>query len=373
MKKAAKISVIAVFLGFTGLFFVLNLAVPDREFSQRENRYLQQSPEFSFKALFSGDFTRQFESYTTDQFVGRDGWTTLKARCELLTGKRENNGVYYCGDDTLIQRYTAPPEGVIDENVSYLNALVENVDAPVYFALIPGAAEVQADKLPPNAPSDSQRDVIERAYDQSRAENVDMLSPLSAHSGEYIFYRTDHHWTSLGAFYGYNALRETWGMDRRDIGVYQRQTVSDSFYGTVYSSSGFSWVRPDEIETFVPDDGSAVITNYNSSQPVQTPLYDQSFLSVKDKYAMFLGGNTPRLSVDTGHDGKPSLLIIRDSYADSLLPFLLADFSRVDMLDLRYYKSSVAQYIDEGQFDMVLVLYSVANFTSDENLFMLGI
>lgn len=372
MKKFTTAWILSVFIGFIGLFFALNLLTADREFSQQENRYLQQSPDFSWKALFSGDFTGDYEKYISDQFVFRDWWTSLKARCELFSGKHENNGVFYCGDGSLIPRFDAPEPAVVAENVSYLNQLTENVPSPVYFALIPGAAEVQSDKLPPNAPSDSQQAVMDAAYAESRARNIDMLSPLAAHSEEYIFYRTDHHWTSLGAFYGYNALRAAWALDEVDIESYDRQTVTGSFLGTAYSSSGFSWAAPDTIETFVPDDGGTVITNYASSVPTVSKLYDESFLHTKDKYSLFLGGNTPRLTVETGQAEKPSLCIIRDSYTDCLLPFLLADFSRIDLIDLRYYKESLSDYINEGRFDMVLVMYSVSNFCEDTNLFLLG-
>ena len=371
MKKTASLLTIGVFTAFIALFFVLRLCLPAREFSERENRYLAQRPAFSASALFSGSFTEDFESYTTDQFPLRDAWTTLKARCELLSGKRENNGVFYCGGGVLISRFDAPEDSVIAENVSFLNALSENVDAPVYFALIPGAAEVQSALLPRNAPTDSQAEVIEKACEESAAVNVDMLSALNAHADEYIFYRTDHHWTSLGAFYGYNALREAMGLPPADISGYERTIVSDSFYGTAWSSSGFSWVAPDSIETFVPDGGTALITNYRDGTAAVTPLYNESFLKVKDKYSFFLGGNTPRLSIDTGNAG-PRLCVIRDSYADSLLPFLLADFSQIDLLDLRYYKSSLAEYINSGGFDAVLVMYSVPNFSTDVNLFLLG-
>lgn len=372
MKKAATISIISVFLGFIGVFLALNILTPDREFSQQENRYLQTLPPFSLKSLFAGDFTADFEKYTSDQFVWRDWWTSLKARCELATGKKENNSVYYCEDDTLITRFTAPEAEVLMENTSFINDLVDNVQSPVYLALIPGAAEVQSDKLPENAPADSQQAVIEAVYSESRAENVDMLSPLIEHKDEYIFYRTDHHWTSLGAFYGCNALRGAWGLDAAALTTYDRETVTDSFYGTTHSSSGFSWVQPDDMEIFVPDDGTAVVTNYSSSVPEVTGLYDESHLKEKDKYAIFLGGNTPRATIETGHGDKPSLCIIRDSYTDCLLPFLLEDFSRIDLIDLRYYKSSLSQYINERQFDMVLVMYSVSNFCEDENLFLLG-
>lgn len=372
MKKTSSLLIVTVFLGFLALAFALRLSLPSREFSERENRYLQQRPEFSFSSLFSGDYTSRFESYTTDQFPFRDAWTTLKARCEILTGKRENNGVYYCGDGVLISRYVAPDEGFIRENAGFVHALANNVDIPVYFALIPGAAEIQGDMLPENAPTDSQSDVIDLAYAESGARNVDMLSSLSSHDGEYIFYRTDHHWTTLGAFYGYDALRGMMGLPPADIGSFRRETVSESFYGTAYSSSGFSWVKPDRIEIFVPDNDDVTLTNYNTGSPVTTPLYDDSFLQVKDKYAFFLGGNSPRISIQTENADKPKLCIFRDSFADCFVPFLLRDFSQIDLLDLRYYKDSVSAYIRDGGFDMVLVMYSVPNFSTDNNLFVLG-
>ena len=372
MKKTANYWVVIVFLGFIVLAFALRLCLPAREFSERENRYLQQRPAFSFSSLFSGDYTARFESYTTDQFPFRDMWTTVKARCEILTGKRENNGVYYCGDGVLISRFDAPDDSVILENAGFVHELTDNLDVPVYFALIPGAAEIQPERLPQNAPTDSQRDVIELAYAESGAQNIDMLSALSEHGDEYIFYRTDHHWTTLGAFYGYNALRGALGLSPAELLSYDRQTASESFYGTAYSSSGFSWVPPDTIEVFVPDDGSVSVTNFNTGSPEASSLYDEAALDKKDKYTFFLGGNSPRISVETENAEKPSICIIRDSYADCFVPFLLSDFSRIDLLDLRYYKESISAYVRDGDFDMVLVMYSVSNFSTDSNLFMLG-
>lgn len=370
MNKLSKIVIIAVFLGFIGLFFILLPAMPDVEFSQQENRYLQPLPDFSLSALADGTFTADFESYTTDQFPFRDAWTTLKARCELLSGKKENNGVYYCGDGVLITDFEAPADETVDSTIDALNAWVEYSDTPIYFGLIPGAGEIQSYLLPPNAPTDSQQAVIDRAYERSEAINIDVSSALREHTGEYIFYRTDHHWTSLGAFYGYEALCRAWDLPAPDIASYDRQVVSETFYGTTYSSSGFSWVRPDQIETFVPDDGSVTLTDYGSPEPSIEPMYDTSFLKVKDKYSMFLGGNTSLLTVDTGHEGS-SILIVRDSYSDSLVPFLTADFSRIDLVDLRYYKDSLAMYAEKNDFDMILVLYSVSNFSTDRNLALL--
>ena len=370
MNKTEIKIVIAVFALFILALAVLLPVMPDVEFSQQENRLLQQLPSFSLEALADGDFTADFESYTTDQFPFRDAWTALKARCELLLGKKENNGVYYCKGGALIPNFDVPAKETVDKNIDYLNALVDGTDIPVYFGLIPGAGEVQASLLPKNAPMGSQQTVIDWAYDRSRAFNIDVQSALGAHKDEYIFYRTDHHWTSLGAYYGYEALCQAMGLPAPSLASYDRQTVSESFYGTTYSSSGFSWVKPDTMETFVPDDGSVKVLDMSKDPPAEGPLYDTSFLDVKDKYSMFLGGNCPLRSIETGHEG-PSILIVRDSYSDSLAPFLLENFSRIDLVDLRYYRDSLASYARDNGFDMILVLYSVSNFSTDRNLFLL--
>ncbi len=378
MSKKAHWLQIILFLVFIGGFFLLNLILPDRSFSERENRYLQQAPRFSFSELFKGKFTSKFEKYTTDQFAGRDGWITLKARAELLEGKKENNEVYLCPTDTgpldamLIERYEAPADAVIDANVDSLNALAENAGVPVYFALIPGAGEICRGVLPKNAPMDSQKAVIDRAYARTTAQTVDMYGALAPHADEYIFYGTDHHWTSLGAYYGYTALAAAMGFEARPKTDYSPVTVSESFYGTTYSSSGFSWVKPDRIERWAPQGAGTSVTNYPEGQPVASALYDDSFLEKKDKYASFLGGNTPRVVIETGETDKPVLLVVRDSYMDSLTPFLLEDFSEIHILDLRYYRQSLKAYAEENGVDAALVCYSVANFSTDANLFLLA-
>lgn len=371
-KKAFWIESI-IFLSFISVFFILNLVLPDKSFSEQENRYLQQKPEFSFSSLFSGRFTSDFEKYTTDQFTLRDSWTALKARMELLSGKSENNGVFLCEDETLIESFDAPDTDRLDAGMSYVNSLAQNTDAEVYFALIPDKSEILGGMLPENAPNDSESALIEYCYGLSDAGTIDILSPLSAHSDEYIFYRTDHHWTSLGAYYGFTAVADALGLDCPEPGSYtDRQTVSTEFYGTTYSSSGFSWVSPDSMEIFVGEPDGLKISNYKNGSAADGVLYDFSCLEKKDKYSMFFGGNTPLLEIKTGVEDAPSLLIIRDSYTDSLLPFLLDSFSEINVLDLRYYRSSLAQYIEESQADTVLVLYSVSNFCSDTNLFLLA-
>jgi hypothetical protein len=368
---------ISLFLAFIYLFFILNTVLPDKSFSERENRYLQQSPAFSFQSLFSGRFTSEFETYTTDQFAFRDSWTTLKARSELAAGKEENNGVYYCGESapgegiTLIQGFSAPDQSRLDEKLGALESLSETTDVQLYFALIPDASEIWKDKLPKHAPVGSEKSVIDYVYTHTGVKTVDMLSALSAHEEEPVFYRTDHHWTSLGAYYGYTALMEAMGFSSESLNHFQVRKVSDSFLGTVYSSSGFSWVKPDTIETFVEEPAGLAVTRDLGAAAKSAGLYDASFLDKKDKYSYFLGGNTPLVRMETENGDAPSLLIIRDSYTDCLAPFLLENFSDIQLLDLRYFHTSLSAFIADQGFDYVLVCYSVDNFCSDTNVSLL--
>ena len=373
MSRRYCIFLTALFCAFLAVFLVAGAVLPDREFSQIENRSLEQLPAPSLKTVLSGEFMSDFESYTTDQFPGRDAWVDLKARTERALGKQENNSVYFCKEDTLITRFEEPDPELLSQNLSYVDQFAANAGVPVYFSLIPGAAEIWADRLPAGAPNASQKAVWDTA--QSTLRNVlfaDTYTPLSAHSGEDIYYRTDHHWTSLGAYYGYTGLMEAMGLTPVPLSKYTKTTVSEDFYGTIYSSSGVRWVKPDCIDTYVPDTGISVVSHTYDSKgnPVeeQRQLYDYSFLSVKDKYSMFLGGNQSLGVVTTPNTDKPKLLIIRDSYTDSLVPFLTAHFSEIHLIDPRYSKISIPQYIADNDIDEALVLYSVSNFVSDKNL-----
>ena len=368
--------VTTLFCGFLGVVVAANALTPDKSFSEMENRNLAQKPVVSLNGLLTGKFMSEYESYVTDQFAGRDGWTAAKAAIELASGKQENNGVYFCGGSTLITRFDAPDAEKVEKNLTYINKFAGLSSVPVYFGLIPGAATVWADRLPEGAPNYDQKLVIDRAAQSTAAQFIDLYTPLMEHKSEEIFYRTDHHWTSLGAYYGYTGVAGALGLTPVPLTDYVKTTVSTDFYGTVFSSSGVRWVRPDSMDTYVPEDG-VTVTSYTydaQGNPVEVArqLYDESFLAKKDKYAMFLGGQQALGVVRTGHTDKPKLLLIRDSYSDSLVPFLTPHFSEIHLIDLRYYKQSAARYIQDNGIDTALVLYSVPNFVSDTNLVWLG-
>lgn len=369
MKKShwAEISVLTAFV--FGLFFV-NLLTEDRVFSPVENRNLMQRPVFSWESLFSGEFMRDFEEYVTDQFAGRDGWTALKAYAERMLGKKENNGIYIAGD-RLIEKFDRIDRSLFESNLRAVDRFLENAGVPTYLMLIPSAAEIYRDSLPAGAPNIDQAGLIQSAMEMTQATAADAYAALMARRDEYIFYRTDHHWTSLGACFGADALLAAMGKDGVSPDRWNSQAVSEEFFGTLYSASGARYIQPDSMEIYVPAEGIEV-SSFEGGEWTQRPLYDMEKLNGKDKYSMFLGGNQPLAVVRTGHEGG-KLLLIRDSYADCMVPFLTEAYSEIHLIDLRYYKMSVADYVRENGIDEAAVVYSLKNFVEDRNVYFLSL
>lgn len=383
MSKKYGIFLIVLFCLFLGGFGGALLLTPDQEFSELENRYLTQftpprlgklepGPNFGKGGnVLNGEFMQKFESYVTDQFPLRDAFVGLKASTERAIGKQENNGVFFGKEDTLLNRLETPDQELVDRNLTAVDDFSQHAGVPVYFGLIPSSAAIWSDRLPANAPTADQKALIEQLLGGTAAIPVDCWSPLWEHRGEDVYYRTDHHWTTLGAYYGYAALMETMGMEAVPLEQYAPTVVSDQFYGTTFSTSGVRWVAPDVITAYVPEDGITVESNFNGTMEPGR-LYAPEYLEKKDKYSYFLGGNQPLCILRTEHTDAPKVLIVRDSYTDSLAPFLTANFSEIHLVDLRYNKTSLRSYIQENDIDCAVVLYSLSNFVTDSNLFLLG-
>ena len=371
MTKKFSIFLTVLFCAFIGGVCVISLLLPDKDFSPLENRYLQKPPKLSLETLGSGKFMEDAEDYVSDHIAGRDFWVAAKAWSERLSGKKENNGVYFGAQDTLINRVDTPSQAKLDKDMGYLDTLVGNMSVPVYFGLIPSAAEIWRDRLPAGAPTADEKAIIDQLYFSTGASTIDLYGALAPHSGEDIYYRTDHHWTSLGAYYGANAVLEALGLEPLDLNSYQKTTVTDQFNGTLFSTSGVRWLPPDAIDTYVPNEGIKV-TSWFKGSPEEGSLYVDSYLEEKDKYSYFLGGNQALCVIETEHTDAPRVLVVRDSYSDSLAPFLTERFSQIHLFDLRYNLNSIQRYVEDQEIDAVVVLYSLPNFLSDQNLGLLA-
>lgn len=368
-RKIARISQVVtavLFCAFLAGFGLLHILLPDRTFSPVENRTLSSMPDFSWSALVDGSYTSRLEKYLEDQFPLRDGWMGLKNRYEYLLGKREFHGVYLCGD-RLIHKIEDASRA--EQNIAYLQKLTELTDIPVYLGLIPTAAEVYRDQLPAGAENFDQAAYLKKVRESvPDAVWVDMEKWMDGASGVSLFYRTDHHWTSAGAWHGYAALMEAMGEPFEPLGT--PETVSEDFYGTLYSSSGVHWLAPDTIERYVSGEG---VTVENFEKGETHGLYVDSFLGEKDKYASFLGGNTPLYIIRNPEAAsEEKLLVVRDSYSDAMAPFLSQYFAEIHLVDLRYYRTSVVEYARENGMDRIFVCYSVENFVKDLDAVFMG-
>ncbi|MDY2802703.1 MAG: DHHW family protein [Limosilactobacillus sp.] len=382
MNKKYNLFLTLLFCGFLGLFLVWHLVLPDADFSPTENRYLAQRPtptfglEFLGKTgnFFTGEFMEDFETYVNDQFPLRDGWVGLKARAERLSGKQSNNGVYFGTDgQSLIADYPEPDAAKVEKNLNYVSLLGEKLNVPVWFSLIPGKSEAWSSLLPAGAPVGDQQTVLDLAAQTENVTWIDLSTRYMVEIGEkatFDYYFTDHHWTTRGAYDGYVSLMEGMGLTALPLG--DLTTVTENFHGTTWSSSGAYWYQPDSMEIAVSDDG-VTVTNFFDGTPTEGALYNYEKLEQKDKYPFFLGGNQPLCVIQSEKPGASGrLLVIRDSFSDSLAPFLTQNFAEIHLIDLRYYKASLAQYVEMNRIDQVLVLYSVDNFVTDSNLFVMG-
>lgn len=368
------ISVLAVMVAVLGLaIFIL----PQSTFSEDENRSLTTFPSFSLKALVSGDWTADVTEFYSDQFPVRRAMVQLKAACELAQLKGQNNGVLLGEGGTLVSRLEYNDTSVAERNldaVAQLREALSDDGIAVNTLIVPRSIDVLADTLPALYGSDRSdaiwEVILSRQPDAARLR--DRLLELRG-EGEYVWYRTDHHWTTDGAYAAYVMLGEVLGYTPYAADEFERTLAADDFYGTTYSSSGMYFVQPDEIYFYRYDgDDSYVVENMLTGKCL-SGFYDLEQLEGKDKYSVFIGGNNAHVRVyDTAADAaeKPTLILVKDSYAHALVPFLARHFE-LEIIDLRSYTGSVAKLARESGACGVLVLTGVDNLATSDSLTLL--
>lgn len=359
---------------FCILIFGLTVATiftPTVEFSETENRVLAGMPEVKINEIFNGDFEADYEEYLTDQFIFRNGWISLKTSVERLIGKRESKDIYFAEDDYLIEKHTgAFTTQIAERNITALADFVEKYEAQfgeghMSVLIVPNAVDILPDKLPPFAEPGSGSDYLEQIA-EGLPDNVwfDSASVLREHRLEEIYYRTDHHWKTLAAFYVYQAWAARQGYAIPELTDYEVQTVTDCFEGTIQSKLGIS-TEGDTIELFLSVNEPAYTVYKNSTSKTESSLYDFAALETKDKYAVYFGGNEPFLQIKTEIENGRKILVIKDSYANCFIPFMLGEFQEIDILDLRYTNQKLSGVIAEGGYTDILILYNASGFAED--------
>lgn len=363
------IKMAGIFLLFLTVAFAFNLFSKDKEYSESENRMLAQKPEFSVANLTSGKYMKDMEDYVTDQFFIRDKWINLKVLEDLALGKRESNGVYIGKKDHLMEIPTAPNQKALDNNLDAIsNFSASHPDINTVMSLVPNAAYIYDQFLPKNAPvRDQEKDIKYVMNAVSTLNFVDLTKTMSSHKEEEIYYKTDHHWTTLGARYAFDALSTALGIEgsTQEYNIYP---VTHSFQGTLASKSGYDKAL-DTIEIYVPQGvNTECVVNFIDEGKKTASVYDSAALKNKDKYEVFFGGNHARVDISTPMEEKKNLLLFKDSYANCFIPFLIPYYRNIIVIDPRYFYDDIESLISDNEITDILFLYNVNTFLGDNSL-----
>lgn len=370
VNKTLFCTIAVVFIVAVLVLSFASIIKPDVKYSEAENRVLTQLPKLDIGNVRDKSFMTDLEDYTADQFILRDWWIRLKVNCELLTEKREFNGVYLGKDQYLMQIPTEPDQKNVQDNLDAMNQFAEqNKNLTMNAMIVPNAAYVMQDYLPEGAPVRDQGNDME--YIQKQLNEgigcIDVTKTLQEHLDEGIYYKTDHHWTTKGAAYAFDAAATQLGIEET-VKDYKIYTVTMDFSGTLASKSGYHKAE-DSIEVYEPENTEIQYLVSDSDNEEKRPtVYDRSALEGKDKYQVFFGGNHARVDITTANKTKKKLLVFKDSYANCFVPFLLPYYNEIVMIDPRYYYDNVQTLITNKGITDVLFLYNMDTFLNDNSL-----
>lgn len=372
-------AVLTVFPAVLLLISVVDMLRPAKLYSSYENRKLQQKPELSVQAVRIGSYMKEYEDYVADQILGRNRYIAIKSATDRALGKKEINGVYLATDGTLIEKHT---EEFSTQNIEKtleglqtLERLLQGKSRSFQVLLAPTADNVYSEKLPAYAEVFPE-EALWRQFRDACGENTvfpDVFSPLRSHAEEYIYYGTDHHWTTLGSYYAY----QTWAAGNNVTAVsYNADKVSETFYGTLHSKTNLPGLPFDIIEAYAYEGMREVY--YDLSETPEYSLYAEKYLSGKNQYGYFLDDNHMLIEIrntsykkeSTDRERKnkgTSLFIIKDSFANCMVPYLSEHYETIYILDLRYYKGKLTQLLDRyvTKDTDVLILYNMSHFVTE--------
>ncbi len=368
-----------VFLLLVFIVTAASILKPQREKSETENRTLEQRPALTWEGLISGDFAKHYESYLSDQFILRDGWITLRTGIERAALKQEINDVYFAKDHYLIEKHSGTfTEETAQQNITRIGAFfreMENSFSPEHLTcmVVPNAVDILSDKLPAFADPYNEEDYLNKVrealpdgvwFDSSAV----LRESHDADDSMQLYYRTDHHWTTEAAFEVFAAWAQQKGVASVSRDQFDISTVTDSFEGTISSKLGISG-KADSIQRWDPVSAYDYYLVYSQSDDIRNTMYQDTFLETKDKYAYFYGGNFGLIETKMPQSvtGR-RLLIIKDSYAHCFAPFTCGYFDEVDLLDPRYYNSSIRELIGSKSYTDVLFLFNAAGFAQETAL-----
>ena len=365
---------------FVFLIFIFGMAIwfllsPKSDYSSAEKRYLQQFPDASIENISNGTFGEEFESFFADQFPMRNLWVGFNAYYSLYTGNNGANGVYNCKNDYLIN-VPVTTDNNLDKNLGVITKFKNSIDVPMTVMLAPSTGYIADDVLPNIHNTYNDDEYFEnagRTLEQNGIEFVDLRESFKEEykNGTQLYYKTDHHWTTAGAYTAYTKLCESLGTtptpkDSFDIKSY------DGFYGTTYSTSGFLLTPADSIEVWENPANTESNIKVKITEGKQITEYNSMFfydhLEEDDKYPVFIDGNHALTEITNTSAKGGTLVMIKDSFSHCLAPFLADNYSKIILVDMRYYKLSVSDLIEQENPEQVVVLYGIDNIATDTDI-----
>ena len=365
MRKSSVRIITIIFLCFMPVWMLIS---KDVDFSDKENRYMAKFPKISIKTISDGSFMEDFETYLTDQFPVRDACITLKTNALRLLGQRRINGVYIASKGYLIAEEDKYDTDALDKLTQTVSDFAVDSDADVKFMLVPNSSLIYEERLPYGIKS-SEDATIERVKNMlsDKAGFVDVRGALYEGKGKQLYYKTDHHWTTEGAYIAFEEYAKAAGLDISSV-QYESYCVSGDFQGTQASNCGV-YSSSDVVNICVPkgSEGSYIV-NYVDETKKTATLFDMSKLEEKDKYLVFMGGNYSRVDISTKTKNGRRLLLIKDSYANCFVPMLTPYYEEIIVIDPRYYYDDIYQLMADNSVSDVLFLYNVNSFVTDNSL-----
>lgn len=379
LKELKQYPLLVLFFLFIFGFMIADGLWPKRVESDLERRKLAQFPDFSFSSLVKNEWTAKYGEYTKDQVIVRDSWLKAQSLCEsLLFQKEEIGGAIIGKNDALFTKMfalTPTEEKLLQKNTTLVQQFIEKFPGQVTFLLAPSSSVINAEELPANTPMLDENARLDGIFSTvSEADSLDLRDSFTAAKDDVqLYYDTDHHWTSYGAYLAYQQFCQLRGLTPMEV-TESDYTIVPDFYGTTYSKALYWKSKPDSI-AYLDLPNAMTVWNvsptFELTENFTATMYDKSKLEQGDKYAMFLYGNNGYSTIEG--DGEGSILVVKDSYANSFIPYLTANYARIGVIDPRGFGLSVADFAQQEGYDEVLLLFNFQSFKESTFLSCLNI
>ena len=370
------------------LFGVIIFMPADLESVKTENRPVAEMPETSLKNIISGDFCTGFEEYLSDhvgfrgklisisnKFSGLKGISSYgaisNANADLGTGDTSAEKGLLTTHDTIMEIFREKPESR-ENYVSMVNHYASGLPSEVnlYSMIIPTQIEFTGKKY--EGLADSQKETIDIIYNNvdKRVKTVDAYSALENHTDEYIYFRTDHHWTTLGAYYAYREFAKVSGVTAADISDFDEKKA-ENFLGYLYMQSPSEKIKnkPDTIYYYTKGENlsfSAKAWENGEIIDYSGKLFVPPYSGQETRYSIFFGGDHPLFDMPTEVKNGRTILVVKDSYANAFMPWLANSFERIIAVDPRSFGGDISEVITEYNVtDVLLMNYSFTTTFDD--------